>query len=109
MKETELSSQAAKIFSAAADYIRRYGWQKRGMSSNRNPRCSMGALASAYPVQKWDKKMASLMYKALYKELNGLTLTQFNYKFNDGEKVALLYERVARTISLAGKNTTPGL
>lgn len=98
MKDSEIRVTAAKIYLKAADYITQYGWQKSGMGVDGEPRCSVGALASAYPKQKWNRDLATTMYKALYKELNGMTLTQFNYKFNDGSKVANLYERVARSL-----------
>lgn len=68
------------------------------MGVNRKPRCSIGALASANPEPKWNKELALLMYNALYKELSGQTLTQFNKSINDGEKVALLFERVAHSL-----------
>jgi hypothetical protein len=103
MDERELENKAAQIFLKAAEYIRKYGWQVSGMSENGKERCSMGALASANPEKKWDKNLSELMYKTLYKELNGLSLTQFNYKYRDGEKVSQLYERTATSISA----TTP--
>jgi hypothetical protein len=95
MNQGKLPAQGATIFRSAASYIRTYGWQKDGMGRHGQARCSMGALASAYPERKWDKNLAVLMYRTLYKELNGLSLTQFNYKYEDGEKVAQLFERVA--------------
>jgi hypothetical protein len=100
MKRDQIEVQAADIFLKAADYIRNYGWQKEGMSENGKPRCSMGALASAYPIRKWDDPLSSLMYKALYDELDGMSLTQFNYRYRNGEKVAQLYEKVAKKLSL---------
>jgi len=99
MKRIETRNEATEIFLNAARYIRQYGWQEKGMSVDGQPRCSMGALASAHPKSKWNKKLASLMYQALYEELNGKTLTQFNYKFKDGNKVANLYEQVARSLT----------
>lgn len=69
------------------------------MSAHGKPRCSMGALASAHPAQKWDEGLSNLMYDSLYKELDGMSLTDFNYKFKSGEKVARLYERVARRLT----------
>jgi hypothetical protein len=99
----ELDSKAAQIFINAAEYIRNYGWQVSGMSQHRKPRCSMGALKSAYPKLKWEKDLASIMYSTLYKELNGISLTQFNYNHNDGEKVAQLYEKVACSLSITSK------
>lgn len=98
MRSNRVEAQAANIFLKAAAYIRRYGWQKEGMGQHGQPRCSMGALASAYPQQRWDKYLASLMYQTLYEELDGLSLTQYNYKFKNGEKVAQLYERVAEKL-----------
>lgn len=95
MKTDQSKSQAALIFVKAASYIRKYGWQKTGMGVHGQPRCSMGALASAHQAPKWDDSLSSLMYDSLYDELNGMSLTDFNYKFESGEKVAKLYERVA--------------
>lgn len=86
---------AARIFMDAAAYIRTYGWQKTGMGIYGQPRCSMGALASAHSEQKWDQDLSALMYRELKAELRGLSLTQFNYRYEDGEKVALLFETVA--------------
>lgn len=91
----QVKAQAAVIFQKAAVYIRQYGWQVEGMGQYGGPRCSMGALDSAYPETEWDKNMADLMYKTLYEELKGLSLTQFNSIYQSGEKVARLYERVA--------------
>lgn len=91
--------QAAGIFNKAAKYIRSYGWQVRGMSEHGKPRCSMGALASAYPEKVWDSQLASLMYQELYEELGGIGLTEFNYLYNDGQKVAQLFERVAQNLN----------
>lgn len=99
MSEVEVKKEAANIFLKAANYIRKYGWQEKGMGEYGKPRCSMGALASANPKPKWDKDMASLMYKALYKELKGMSLTQFNHKYKNGEKVARLYEQVAKSLN----------
>jgi hypothetical protein len=81
-----------------AEYIRKYGWQVSGMSANGKPWCSMGALKSAYSKPRWDKELAVLMYNTLYEELNGLSLTQFNYKHKNGEKVAKLYEQTATNL-----------
>jgi hypothetical protein len=99
MDEEELKHKAAQIFINAAQYIRKSGWQVSGMGENGKPRCSMGALASANPDRKWDKNLAELMYESLYMELNGLSLTQFNYKYNNREKVARLYERTAHSLA----------
>ncbi len=107
MFEFRIRSQAADIFLNAAAYIRTYGWQKTGMGLYGSPRCSMGALASAHQQQKWNQNLAALMYSELREELNGLSLTQFNYRCNDGEKVARLFERVA--IRLQKKQSQPGL
>jgi hypothetical protein len=41
----EVETHAARIFLKAADYIRKYGWQKEGMGEYWAPRCSMGAFA----------------------------------------------------------------
>jgi hypothetical protein len=98
MNQREVKKQAAQIFLDAAVYIRKYGWQVTGMGRHGQPRCSMGALASVWPEQTNDKNLSSLMYSTLYSELGGMTLTQFNYKFNDGKKVAHLYEQVATSL-----------
>lgn len=90
---------AANIYLRAATYIRTYGWQVEGMSADGLPRCSMGALASAYPKKEWDSRLSKIMYDTLYKELNGISLTEFNHKFKDGEKVAQLFEHVANKIT----------
>ena len=98
MKSDQITIQAAKIFFSAADYIRQYGWRTSGMSTHGKPRCSMGALASAYPKSTWDIGLATTMHEALKGQLEGMTLTQFNYKFNDGNTVAQLYERTAAVL-----------
>jgi hypothetical protein len=99
MIDNKIKSQATRIFIEAAKYIRKYGWQKEGMNVHGQPRCSMGALASAYNTKRWDNNLSNLMYRALYDELNGTTLTGYNFKYNSGEKVAQLYERVASNLS----------
>lgn len=99
MDDGDIRRQAVTIFRGAATYIRQYGWQVSGMSRHGLPRCSMGALASAYHEKIWDKKLAELMYDELYKELNGMSLTEFNYMHKDGEKVAMLFDRVAEKLS----------
>ena|SRR5581483_9878999 len=91
--------QAAGIFLSAADYIRQFGWQKEGMGEYGQPRCSMGALASANPEVVWDKDTSKLMYDVLYEMLEGMSLTQYNSKFQSGEKVAKLFERTARKLT----------
>jgi hypothetical protein len=93
--EQKLKSQAANIFRGAASYIRFNGWQVTGMGTDGKPRCSMGALESATKREVWNKRLASIMYETLYEELNGLTLTEFNYKHQSGERVAELFEKVA--------------
>lgn len=102
MKEAGLRSQAAEVFLRAAAYVRKYGWQRSGMGLHGQPRCSMGALASAHRERVWDRDLSALMYNELREELNGISLTQFNYRHNDGEKVAELYERTAA--KLRGSN-----
>ena len=101
MRETDIAAQAAEIFQKAAAYIRSYGWQVTGMSQHGQPRCSMGALASAHLGAQWGEDVAELMYDELYKELDGVSLTEFNYRHNDGDKVARLFERVARNLCYA--------
>jgi hypothetical protein len=98
MSERKLKKNAAQVFLRAAAYIRKHGWQVSGMSEYGKPRCSMGALESAYPKARWEEDLATLMYETLYKQLNGISLTQFNYKYKNGEKVAKLYERVAASL-----------
>lgn len=95
MSEPEVQELAANIFLDAAQYIREYGWQVEGMGREGEARCSMGALASAYPKPKWDKELSDLMYLSLYKELRDISLTRFNHTYKSGEKVARLYEHVA--------------
>lgn len=102
MGETELRAQGATIFRKAAAYIRRYGWQEKGMGLYGQPRCSMGALASAQSG-RWDPRLASLMYDTLKTELRGISLTQFNHRTQSGEAVAKLFERVADTLSGTAK------
>lgn len=101
MNNKNLQSQAAAIFLKAATYIRQYGWQEEGMGEYGQPRCSMGALDSACPRGEWDNDTAELMHQALYDELKGQSLTSFNHKFCNGEKVAELYERVAQKMNYA--------
>ncbi len=93
MKDTGSRTRAADILLRAAAYIRQYGWQKTGMGLYGQPRCSMGALASAQGG-KWDQDVSSLMYSELREELDGISLTQFNYS-HDGEQVARLFEDIA--------------
>lgn len=98
--------QAATLFEKAAIYIRTYGWQVTGMSTYGLPRCSMGALASAHDAKRWNKNLSKLMYTKLYKELDGLTLTDFNYKHKNGEKVAQLFEMVANKLKSSSRTLT---
>ncbi len=104
MEREDTQTQAAYIFLRAAAYIRQYGWQEKGMSAHGKPRCSMGALASAHPVKRWDEDMAILMYEALTNYLKDTSLTAFNSKAGSGEKIARLYEQVAA--SLLASNVT---
>jgi hypothetical protein len=94
MGENDFRAKTASIFISAAAYIRRYGWQQKGMGIYGQSRCSMGALASAQPG-KWDEPVSELAFSALSQELHGISLTQFNHQVCDGESVAQLYERVA--------------
>jgi hypothetical protein len=94
MRDSRTRLQAAKIFLDAAAYIHAYGWRRSGMGVYGQPRCSMGALASAHPHQAWDSELAALMYEKLNQELDGISLTQFNYRYG-GEAVARLFERAA--------------
>lgn len=68
------------------------------MGEHGRPRCSMGALDSAFPELEWDKNLANLMYETLYEELDGRSLTQYNHEVETGEEVARLYDRVARRL-----------
>ena len=99
MTERSTRDRAAHIFLNAASYIRNYGWQVEGMSEYGKPRCSMGALESAYPKEVWESNLASLMYKTLYKQLNGISLTEFNHRVSSGLEVAKLFERTAMTLA----------
>jgi hypothetical protein len=99
MVEESTRVKAATIFRKAAAYIRKYGWQKEGMSEDGKPRCSMGALASAYPKDTWEKDLSSLMYESLNSELHGISLTEYNHKVRNGRAVAKLFERTASTIT----------
>jgi len=101
MSKAEFNLQAAALFQKAATYIRANGWQITGMSEHGKPRWSMGALASAHPVEIWDEDLSVLMYQMLYEELGGMGLTEFNYMHRDGEKVAQLFERVGRRLRYA--------
>jgi hypothetical protein len=105
MNDSELNLQAVTIFKKAALYIRTYGWQVTGMGTYGLPRCSMGALASAHETKKWNINLSKLMYRKLYEELNGLTLTEFNYKHSNGDSVAVLYECVASQMFLDVKSS----
>ncbi len=101
MDEIDTHALAASIFEGAAAYIRTYGWQVTGMSWHGRPRCSMGALASAHQDRIWDEELAELMYRQLYDELDGASLTEFNYRHRDGEKVAQLFEKTAARLRYA--------
>lgn len=103
-KFSHTALQGAEIFLKAASYIRTYGWQVSGMGVHGAPRCSMGALESACPQEKWDNDMATLMYAELYDELDGVNLTQFNEITQDGEQVAQLFERVAKRLQKMTRN-----
>lgn len=99
------ANQAKAVFLRAANYIRKNGWQVKGMGKNGGPRCSMGALASA-KRGKWDKNLAKLMYEQLYKELNGITLTEFNYLHKSGEEVARLFEATAKSLDRTARTSS---
>ncbi len=90
--------QAATIFMDAADYIKRYGWQVEGMGKHSEPRCSMGALASAYPAKKWEPELAQLMYQELQKSLKGMPLTEYNFAYQDPSKVIELFTNTAKAL-----------
>lgn len=93
--ERDVALQTADIFEKAASYIRKHGWQVTGMGVHGGPRCSMGALASAHPQRIWNRHLSQYMYAKLSEELDGIGLTEFNYKHRDGEKVAELFENLA--------------
>ena len=40
------------------------------------------------------------MYKTLDKELDGISLTEFNHMVNDGSEVARLFERMALSLAI---------
>ena len=90
-----LSQEAAQIFLDAADYIEKYGWQKTEMSEHGKPRCSMSALTSVQPKVVFDCALSALMFEALYDELGGITLTEFNEQAKNGSEVALLFRKTA--------------
>jgi hypothetical protein len=98
MYKQELNAKAAYIFLRAAQYVKTYGWQVSGMGKYGKPRCSMGALASAYPKKVWESELSSLMYQQLYNQLNGIGLTEFNYKYQDPGKVVELFTKTAKTL-----------
>lgn len=107
MKNTAKQSsaeKAARIFLNAAQYIRKYGWQEKGMGYHGKPRCSMGALASAHPDFIWNADISSLMHQTLYDRLGGITLTEFNARATGGEDVAVLFEETARFLKEASIN-----
>ncbi len=97
LMNNKVRKKAAENFLEAAGYIRSYGWQVKGMGEYGQPRCSMGALNSVWPKENTEG-LAKTMYQALYKELNGLSLTEFNYKYKKGEKVSSLFEQTARSL-----------
>lgn len=98
MSRAKLKAKAADIFLNAAQYIKKYGWQVSGMGEYAQPRCSMGALASAYPKKRWEPELAKLMYSQLYEQLNGISLTEFNYKYQDPSKVIALFTKTAKSL-----------
>jgi hypothetical protein len=102
MRRSQIQSQAAELFLKAAAYIRQYGWQEEGMGEYGQPRCSMGALDSACPRGEWQPEVAEVMFEELNHELHGMSLTQYNHKFHDGEKVAQLYEQAAQDLKRGG-------
>lgn len=99
MVEDSTRVKAATIFRRAAAYIRQYGWQKEGLSEDGKPRSSMGALASAYPKDTWEKDLSSLMYDSLNSELHGISLTEYDHKVRNGLAIAKLFERTASSIA----------
>jgi|SRR5579862_2057579 len=103
MKRQDVHTQATQVFLDAANYIRKYGWQEKGMGQFGKRRCSMGAIASVYP-KKANPALPALMYETLYKELNGLNLTQYNHKFKNGDAVINLFERTALTLQDAPRS-----
>lgn len=92
------AQQAADIFLKTAAYIRKYGWQEKGMSEDKKPRCSMGALSSACQGRVLGPRVASLLYETLYEKLGGINLTQYNAQVKSGEEVAVLFEQTAKLL-----------
>ena len=93
----EARFEAARLFKLAAKYIRLFGWQEKGMGIYGQPRCSMGTLNSAQ-VGKWNTDVSKIMFSQLNNELNGMSLTQYNHKVQNGESVARLFEKTGSTI-----------
>jgi len=86
---------ASSIFLKAVGYVRTYGWQVVGMAEHGQPRCSMGALASAHPEPVWDKALSSVMYETLYETLVELSFSEFNRKVKNNQDVIDLFEKMA--------------
>lgn len=96
---TSVYKEAASIFVKAAQYIQTYGWQETGMSEHGKPRCSMGALTSAQPTPTLDDQLSTIMYEALYSELGGISLTEFNHQANSGLDVIELFTKTANRLN----------
>lgn len=99
MQHVCVRRKASHIFLAAAQYIESIGWQEKGMGVHGGPRCSMGALASAHLDAIWDPQLSAIMYAALVRELQGISLTEFNRRARNGTDVARLLRSAARSIS----------
>ncbi len=98
MKKVNSYEKASSIFLKAADYVRTYGWQVEGMAEHGQPRCSMGALASANPDPVWDKELSSVMYKTLYETLGDVSFSEFNRRVKTNEDVINLFEKMAKSV-----------
>ena len=89
---------ASSIFLKAVGYVRTYGWQVVGMAEHGQPRCSMGALASAHPEPVWNKALSSAMYETLYETLGALSFSEFNRKVKNNQDVIDLFEKMAKSV-----------
>ncbi len=89
---------ASSIFLKAVGYVRTYGWQVVGMAEHGQPRCSMGALASAHPEPVWNKALSSAMYETLYETLGELSFSEFNRKVKNNQDVIDLFEKMAKSV-----------
>ena len=96
MYSEEICKKAASIYLKAADYVRTYGWQVKGMGKHGEPRCSMGALESAYPKAVWEKELSNVMYENLYETLGDISFSEFNLTVKSNNDVIKLFEKMAK-------------